>query len=293
MVGPYGLRAVAARLASLVQSPPGNICLEGETGTGKELLAAHVARALGRGQPYAAINVAGVAAGVFESQLFGHQAGAFSDAKQAALGVVRAHAGGSVFLDEIAELPLALQPKLLRLLENHEVLPVGSDTPVKVDVLFIAASSRSMEDLTEQGLLRRDLFARLAIGRIQVPPLRDRAEDIWAIIRRLAPGVGLRIENARVEGEAVERLMREPWPHNVRGLIGALREIAAADSIPGLALWAVEHVLGARPSALPAGTDLTAEAVAAALTMAGGNETQAARLLGISRGRLRRFRDKG
>jgi hypothetical protein len=292
LIGPFGLRAVASRIDTLSKHPPRNVFIEGETGTGKEMLAAFVAGALGRSTPYAAVNVAGVASGVFESQLFGHVAGAFSDAKTAALGVVRAHEGGTVFLDEIAELPLTLQPKILRLLENHEVLPVGSDSPVKVDVLLLAASSRPMEKLVEEGVIRRDLFARLAIARVQVPPLRERVEDLFAIARHVGTSVGLELDPEQTEVEAVERLMREPWHHNVRGLIATLSEIAAVDDSPGLALWAVEEVLGARPSMLPTG-DLSEASVEHALAISGGNETQAARLLGVSRGRLRRYRKIG
>src|SRR5262249_51994170 len=127
LVGPFGLRGVAHAVASLAQSRPSNVLIEGETGVGKELTARAVAAALRREARFAAVNVAGLVAGVFESQMFGHVAGAFSGARASALGIVVAHDGGTVFLDEIGELDLDLQAKLLRLLANREVMPVGAE----------------------------------------------------------------------------------------------------------------------------------------------------------------------
>ena len=147
LVGPYGLRTVTEPLRGLARTRPGNVLVEGETGTGKELVARAAAAALGRATPFAAVNVAGLARGVFESQLFGHVAGAFSDARTASPGIVVAHEGGALFLDEIGELDLDLQVKLLRLLENREVLPVGAQRPVKVDIAVIAATNRDLESI--------------------------------------------------------------------------------------------------------------------------------------------------
>ncbi|HHH27767.1 MAG TPA: FHA domain-containing protein, partial [Polyangiaceae bacterium] len=146
LVGPYGLRELAAELEGLARQKPSTVLIEGETGTGKELCARAVAVVLGRDERYGAVNVAGVAAGVFESQLFGHVAGAFSGShKSGAEGVIAAHDKGTVFLDEIGELPMDLQAKLLRLLDNREILPVGADRPRTVDVLLVAATNRSLE----------------------------------------------------------------------------------------------------------------------------------------------------
>ena len=289
MVGPFGLRAVANTIEALRRNPPANVLIEGETGTGKELAAAQIAQALGRAKPYAPINVAGVAAGVFESQLFGHVAGAFSGAREASPGVVLAHDGGAVFLDEIGELPLELQPKLLRLLENREVFPVGGERPRIADILLIAATNRSLEQMAEQGDFRQDLFARLSTARVALPPLRQRVSDIYAIAEAVAPIAGVELEPEAIEVEALERLLLDPWPTNVRGLIAALTQLAAEDPEPGLRLWAVDKVLGPRTAA-PG--ELTADAVQAALDASDGNETQAAKLLGVSRGKLRRFLNK-
>jgi transcriptional regulator of acetoin/glycerol metabolism len=284
MVGPFGLRRVAAAIETLRRYPPSNVLIEGETGTGKELAAFAIAVALGRERPYAAMNVAGVPEGVFESQLFGHVPGAFSGARQGALGILQAHEGGAVLLDEIGELPSELQPKLLRLLENREVLPVGADRPRHVEVLLIAATNRDLEGLVREGRFRHDLLARLSRARIHLPPLRDRIEDIPAIAAAVAPQVGASLRE-HVEIEAMEFLMLAPWPENVRGLIATLARLVAIDPKPGLRLWALEQILG--PGNAPA--PLSASVVDAALRACDGNESRAARRLGVSRGKLRRF----
>lgn len=291
MVGPYGLREVANTLATLESHPPTNVLVVGETGTGKELAARAVAEAFGRGGRYAAVNVAGVAAGVFESQLFGHVAGAFSGAGKASKGIVATHEGGAVFLDELGELPLELQPKLLRLLENREILPVGANEPVTVDVLLIAATNRELEEMVAAGTFRRDLLARLESAVLELPPLRHRVEDVYAIARALADRAGMDLSPPACEVEAVERLLLDPWPSNARGLGATLTKVRALDKEPGLHLWSVEKVLGPAPSSRRQ-DGLTEERVQEALAACDGNESQAARALGISRGKLRRLLGK-
>lgn len=287
LVGPYGLRAVAQPIAGLPRSRPHNVLVEGETGVGKELVARAVAAALGRATPFAAVNVAGVARGVFESQMFGHVAGAFSDARSASAGIAVAHEGGTLFLDEIGELCIELQAKLLRLLENREVLPVGAQRPVRVNVLVVAATNRNLEEMVQRGTFRRDLFARLAMARIHIPALRERNEDIFSVACELTRRAGGALAAEEVEVEAVERLLLEPWPGNVRELDAALAAMRRVDPEPGLRLWALEEVLGE-----PRGHKLalTQEMVDAAIEAAAGNVTAAAEQLGVSRGKLLRFR---
>jgi hypothetical protein len=289
LIGPWGLRGVAQTIAGLARSGASNILLEGETGVGKEMLARACAAALGRAAPFAAVNVAGVARGVFESQMFGHVAGAFSDARTAAPGIVVAHDGGTLFLDEIGELDLDLQAKLLRLLENREVLAVGSSRAVRVDVAVVAATNRDLDAMVERGAFRRDLLARLAMARIRVPPLRERCEDVFAVACELARRAGALLSADEVEVEAIERLVLEPWPSNVRGLDAALAAARRLDEDRGLRLWAVEEVLGEGPAPK---TALTQDAVDAALTAAGGNVSAAAERLGVSRGKLLRQRKR-
>ena len=287
LAGPFGLRGVARDIEGLARSHPGNVLIEGETGVGKELVARAVAAALGREAPFAAVNVAGVARSLFESQMFGHVAGAFSDARTASPGIVVAHDGGTLFLDEIGELDLDLQAKLLRLLENREVLPVGSPRPVRVNILVVAATNRDLADMVERGAFRRDLVARLAMARIRVPPLRDRAEDLFTVAAELVRRAGGVLLPEQVEVEAIERLLLEPWPANVRELDAALAAVRRLDPAPGLRLWALAEVLG---DARGSKTALTQEMVDAAIASHGGNATAAAESLGVSRGKLLRFR---
>jgi DNA-binding NtrC family response regulator len=290
LVGPFGLRDVAETIAGLASSRPGNVLVTGETGTGKELVARAVAATFDREHSIAAVNVTSVARGVFESQMFGHVAGAFSDAKTASEGIVVAHDGGTLFLDEIGELDLDLQAKLLRLLENREVFPVGATKPVIVDILVVAATNRDLEAMVEAGTFRRDLLARLAAAEIDLPPLRERAEDLYAIIQTLWQRAGAPLPDAsEIEIEAIERLLLEPWPSNVRGLDGALAAVRRADPNPGLRLWALDEVLGERAADKVA---LTREVVEAAVAAENGNVTAAAAKLGVSRGKLLRMLKK-
>lgn len=291
IVGPFGFREVARDLEAHVRRGTRVLLLEGETGTGKELLARHAADALGRGVPYAAVNVAAIAAGVFEAQLFGHVAGAYSDARTGSPGILVAHEGGTVFLDEIGCLSLPLQAKLLRLLEQREILAVGAPSPRTVDVALIAATNEALERRVAAGEFRADLLARLAVGRLELPPLRERTEDLPAIARHLASRAGISFDQEHVEIEAIERLMLHGWPRNVRELDGVLAKAAALDPRPGLRLWTVSQLLGPAPSPRP-GT-MNESLVARTLAECGGNETAAARRLGISRGKLRRFLARG
>jgi transcriptional regulator with AAA-type ATPase domain len=292
LVGPYGLRAATAALTSIASRRPSNVLIEGETGTGKELVAQALAEAVGRAGTYGIVNIAGIAAGVFESQVFGYVPGAYSGSGKGSPGVFVAHDGGTVFLDEIGELPLDLQAKLLRVLDNREVMPVGAVRATKVDVLVISATNRVLEDAVEAGTFRRDLFARLSAARVDLPPLRERAEDIWEIARALARTRGEALDSNAAEVEAVERLLLHPWKSNVRELATALERVAGIEAPPALRLEVVERVLGARDASRERSrTGLTMAEVQQALERCGGNESAAAKDLGISRGKLRRLLD--
>lgn len=283
LVGPWGLGALHGSLARLPRGPS-NVLIEGATGVGKELLAPEVAAALGRDpQRFAAINVASFPESMFDAQLFGWERGAFSGATQAGPGVFRQYDGGSVFLDEIGELPRSLQPKLLRLLENREVWPIGAARMARVDLAVIGATNRSLEAMVENNDFRADLLARFPV-RLAVPPLEERAEDLHAITsalweRRFGP---LDLSRVRVDAEAVERMMLHDWPANVRDLD---RLLAMVDPRDGLKLSTVQAFLGDRgPVSAPL---LTKEAIISALASA-GSQSGAARKLGISRPKLLR-----
>lgn len=280
LVGPWGLAGVRDRVARIAQTRELNVLVQGETGTGKELVAAVIFHALGRGKKVVSVNVAGLPAGVFEAQLFGWIKGAYSDSGEGAKGILRDVDGGAVFLDEIGELPLPLQPKLLRVLENREVLPVGAARPVAVDVAIVAATNRSLEEDVERGAFRRDLLARFS-ARVEVPRLADRPEDLWAIVAELGKRRDTPLDPDRVEVEAVERMMLAPWPANVRDLARVVGDLGPGEP---LSLRAVERVLGTARREEP----LSREALEKALAACGGNQSAAARQLGISWGTMRR-----
>ncbi len=289
LVGPYGLRDVVDDVKAIAARRPRNVLIVGETGTGKELVARVLAeRARPRGK-YGVINVAGIASGVFESQLFGYVPGAYSGSGRGSPGFFVEHDGGAVFLDEIGELAADLQAKLLRVLDNREVLAVGANRAKPVDLLVISATNRPLEEMVSKGTFRQDLVARLEAARIDLPPLRDRAEDLYEIMRTIVEARGERLLAERVEVEAVERLMLEPWPSNVRGVQAALERIARITPPPELTRAAVERVLGPRVPVPPGpASALTLDLVQDAIRTAGG-VAQAAKRLGVSRGRLLRF----
>ena len=204
------------------------VLLEGESGTGKEMFAhaVHIAsnRALG---PFVKVNCAAIPETLFESELFGYQEGAFTGAqKKGKKGKFLLADKGTIFLDEISELPLAMQVKLLRVLQEREVEPVGGEQPLAVDVRIIAASNKNLESLVDAGMFRNDLFYRLNVLRLQIPPLRERREDIpvltETILRQLEKESGIPVEGVDQDGAA---LLREYcWPGNVRELHNVLEQ---------------------------------------------------------------------
>jgi two-component system NtrC family response regulator len=195
-----------------------SVLVTGESGTGKEL----VARALHDlsprwDRPFVAVNCGAIPAELMESELFGHARGAFTGAVGAAPGRVRAAAGGTLFLDEIGELPLALQPKLLRVLETKQVDPVGGPRPVAVDFRLVAATNRDLAAQVRAGRFREDLYYRIAVLAVHVPPLRERPEDVdllWAHFTHEHGGAGVMSTPA-----LLQRLRERPWPGNVRELL--------------------------------------------------------------------------
>ncbi|MGQ9896939.1 MAG: sigma 54-interacting transcriptional regulator [Acidobacteriota bacterium] len=223
--------AVVERIEK-IRSSDVTVLITGESGVGKELVARALhATSRRRDRVFLPFNCAAIPAELVESRLFGHRQGAFTGANKDALGIIRSAAGGTLFLDEIGELSLHVQPKLLRFLQEREIHPVGEEKPIKVDVRVIAATNRDLEAEVAQGRFREDLFHRLNVVRLHVPPLRARREDIAPLVRHL-----LR-ECAKREGKtvalseaALERLCQLPWPGNVRQLKNEVeRAVALAE----------------------------------------------------------------
>jgi len=209
------------------------VIITGESGTGKEVLARAIHdRSPRANAPYVAFNCAAVPRDLFEGQLFGYRKGAFTGAASDHPGVIRAAAGGTLFLDEIGELPLETQPKLLRFLENGEVFPLGSERPVSVDVRVLAATHRDLGELVRAGKFREDLYYRLEVVSLRIPPLRERKDDIAALarhfVRQLAPAGAAPI----LTPDAIAALSAHAWPGNVRELRNAIERALAFTPVP-------------------------------------------------------------
>ncbi|HRI50040.1 MAG TPA: sigma 54-interacting transcriptional regulator [Pseudomonadota bacterium] len=216
------IRAVRDAIAQAAQTGA-SVLLLGESGTGKEVAAQALHQLGGRKGPLVAVNCAAIPAELAESQLFGHIAGAFTGARAAQDGYFRSADGGTLFLDEIGELPLALQAKLLRVLEDKRVCPVGSNRPVAVDAWLLAATNRDLIDSVTERSFRGDLYARLAQIIIDLPPLRQRREDVLPLLLHL-----LGLPAARLSVALAEALLLHPFPFNVRELVQLAAQLRLA-----------------------------------------------------------------
>lgn len=268
------------------------VLISGETGTGKELIAQTLHRQSRRaGGPMLAINCSAIAPGLLESELFGHVRGAFTGADRNHQGLFSAASGGSLFLDEIAELPLDLQPKLLRVLQEGEVRPVGSSRSERINTRVIAASGTPLQEQVAGGTFRQDLYYRLAVVDLTVPPLRDRPEDISLLGRHFLAEITARegLPRPELSAEDLATLQSYPWPGNVRELKNYI-EKAVIFSRPGeIALQPLptERRDNLRNHTLDLSLKNTIariekDYIGRALKQTGGNRTQAARLLEIS-----------
>ncbi len=286
------------------------VLIEGESGTGKEVVAHAIHRLSGRpAEKLVIVHCAALAPQILESELFGHEKGAFTGATQRRIGRFEQADGGTLFLDEIGEIDASIQVKLLRALSERTIERVGSNTPVKVDVRLVAATNKNLSAMVARGDFREDLFFRLNVVRIEMPPLRDRAEDIviltGAFLKEFADENGRPVKP--LTDPALQRLRRYTWPGNVRELRTAIEHGVVMSNDPVIDLHHLpSSVTGDAPSpmlpvtvppdgkitlAAPREFNLHAletSAIRSALTQAGGNRTRAAELLGISRRTLQR-----
>lgn len=207
-----------------------SILILGETGVGKELVATRIHQESGRTGELVAVNCGAIPENLVESTLFGHKKGAFTGATDDRTGLLPQAAGGTLFLDEIGELPITLQPKLLRAIENREFTPVGSSKAQKFDGRWVAATHVSLQEAIEDKRFRADLYARLNDFTIQVPPLRERRRDIPLLVRHVLAEVSGQAQPLRLTGEFVEALLLYDWPMNVRQLRSVVKRAALAEA---------------------------------------------------------------
>jgi DNA-binding NtrC family response regulator len=279
-----------AERAAEVQCP---VLICGETGTGKELLARRLHQTGPRAsKPFVPVNCAALTATLAESQLFGHEKGAFTGALGAALGVFRAGNGGVVFLDEIGEMPLELQPKLLRVLQEHEVTPVGSATPVRVDVQVIAATNRNLETEVAEGRFREDLYYRLNMVELQVPPLRKRIEDIPQFVDFFTNRFAQRYQRPlwRPSADELQAFCEYSWPGNVRQLSHVIEQGYVLGTTPCVPS-AKQNVDSSRVPYFNL-MKLREAAIRQALQATNGHKGRAAKLLGVHANTLTRLLDQ-
>jgi len=274
-----------------------NLLLQGESGTGKELVARTVHRLSKRREsPFIGVNCAAIHESLLESELFGHEPGAFTGAGRATLGFLRAADGGTILLDEVGDMSGPLQSKLLRVLEERAVVPVGGTQPVPVDIRVIAATHRNLRQAVDEGDFRADLYYRLNVVCLFIPPLRDRAGDIPILAEYLSAQTGdlLGMERKRFSHEAVDAMTRYPWPGNVRQLGNAIQrayvlghgDTIRAEDLPEEVLEKAESASG---EPFPTLEEAVRGHVEAALRHAGGVKTDAAGLLAVDRKSLWRM----
>jgi len=218
------MRVVFTRLARIA-GRDATLLLEGESGTGKELAAQAVHEASSRsGGPFVVVDCGSIPRALLEAELFGHERGAYTGANRARLGAFVHADGGTIFLDEVGELDIELQPRLLGVLERREVKPIGGSVPIPVNVRIIAATNRDLRREVNRGAFREDLYYRLAVACVRLPALRERSNDIPALVRYFLEQQGV---SAAPDEDMLQRLMRRSWPGNVRELRNAVEQIVA------------------------------------------------------------------
>jgi two-component system NtrC family response regulator len=292
LVGSSASMREVQKAIGMLADTDATVLITGETGTGKEVVARAIHRHGRRsGKPFVAVNCAAIPGELLESQLFGHVRGAFTGAVSDRVGSFREANGGTLFLDEIGDMDLALQAKLLRVLQDRVVTPLGGK-PVPVDVRILAATHRDLAQAAREGRFREDLFYRLGVVPVSLPPLRERLADIVPLAEHflaLAAGHGT---PKRLSAEAAGRLLAHPWPGNVRELRNAMERVAVLARRPVIAAEDLAFLQGEAPGSetgwlegdLPSAiTRLETAMIRRALTACGGNRAEAARKLGIHR----------
>jgi transcriptional regulator with PAS, ATPase and Fis domain len=278
------------------------VLLLGETGVGKEVFARRIHALSPRaGGPFLGLNCAAVAPSLFESELFGHERGAFTGANQMKLGLLETAQGGTVLLDEVGEMPLTIQVKLLRVLEERQILRIGGTRTRPIDVRILSATNRNLEADVEAGSFRRDLYFRLNSITVQIPALRERPLEIEPLARKFAALAAQRLGVAtpEIDAEVWERLRRHRWPGNIRQLRNVMERAVVLSERGCITVEALPAEMELGPgvpasgagtgprlhtgAAISASSDDERRRILSALDKCAGNQTRAASLLGISR----------
>jgi two-component system response regulator PilR (NtrC family) len=288
-------------LVAKVATTRSNLLVYGESGTGKELVARAVHFASPRKSgPFVAIHCAALPETLLESELFGHEKGAFTDAHRRRIGSFEEAHGGTLFLDEIGEVPQQVQVKLLRVIQERTLRRVGGNEDIPVDVRLVAATHRDLEEAVRQGKFREDLFYRLNVIQVRIPPLRERKDDIPLLahhfLKKYSRDLGKTFRS--ISSEAMDLLLRHPWPGNVRELENVIERAATLENADVIGVGSLPPSMRAQtasrreavPLELPADgmdlervlDDLERSLLSQALSRAGGVRTEAARLLGIT-----------
>jgi two-component system response regulator HydG len=293
-------------LIGQVAETDATVMITGESGTGKELVARAIHdQSLRAREAFVAINCAAMPASLLESELFGHVRGAFTDAKVSRTGLFVQASGGTLFLDEIGEMPVEMQAKLLRVLQERSLRPVGSDVEVKFDTRIVAATNRDLDAQVEDGRFREDLYYRINVVRIEMPPLRTRGHDILLLAQKFLDAVALRLGKSvqGVSAAAARKLLEYDWPGNVRELENTIERAVTLTryhelTVDDLPAKVREHratdivISGDNPEEMPTLEEVERRYVARVLRAVRGNKTQAAHILGLDRRTLYRRLDR-
>jgi two-component system response regulator HydG len=302
IVGQSAAMRKVYELISRVGESDASVLIHGETGTGKELIARGIhMRSRRNDGPFVAINCAAVPHSLLESELFGHARGAFTDAKAQRTGLFVQASGGTLFLDEIGELPLDVQPKLLRALQERKVRPVGANHEIPFDARIVAASNRNLEDEVYEKRFREDLYYRINVVKIDVPPLRERGGDVLHLSQHFLKQFAQRNDKPTLElsTTAAEKLMAYNWPGNVRELENCMEhavalarfdQITVEDLPEKIRAYRAERLVVAAndPTEIVTMDELERRYILRVLALVGGNKSRAAQVLGFDRRTLYR-----
>jgi DNA-binding NtrC family response regulator len=295
MIGTAPAMVEIYKKVSRVAPTTATVIVEGETGTGKELVARMIHNFSQRAsQPFVPVDCAAIPPSLLESELFGAMRGAFTGADRDRIGIFESANRGTVFLDEIGDIEPDFQVKLLRFLQEREIRPVGSSRPKEVDVRVIAATNRNLQQLTDEGKFRLDLWYRLNVVRIVMPPLRDRRNDIPLLARFFVNKYNARYSrDVKLMDSGVKALQEYTWPGNVRQLQHLIERLTVlADRVDAEAVHEALTVMEARERPVDTLADAEEEQIRRVLAATGGNKSKAAQILGIERKTLYRKLDR-